>query len=205
MGQDQELNQGQESKDESAKKETSQDQANQQDQETTTTTDSLEKVKAELEAKFKKEIAGLNRKSAELETALKEKEREKLSETEKAKAELEDIKAERAEAERERNELRRKRIIDNALYDNDLPADLFEDRISGQTEEEIKADVMAMKGHIKGIIDTAVQRQVKELLKGNDPGRQDSDSPKKLTLEQINKLPTHEARINAMKENGYYE
>jgi len=37
MGQDQELNQGQESKDKSAKKETSQEQANQQVQEKITT------------------------------------------------------------------------------------------------------------------------------------------------------------------------
>ena len=200
MNQDQDTNQDQDLND-TKSTETNQDQANQQDQETITP-DSLEKAKADIAAKFKEEIAGLNRQASKLDRQLKEKERESLSETERKAAELKDLEADKLKAEAELNDIRKKRIIDKALYDNELPVDLFENRIMGETPEEIAADVMAMKDHIKGIIDKEVQRQVKELLKGKDPGRQDSEvNVKKMKRNEFDNLDA-KARSAFVKDGG---
>lgn len=175
MEQDQVKTQDQVSAAEVKNVETNQEQADQQVQEPKKD-DNLEKAIAEIEAKYKAQIAGLDKKVSDYQKQLTEKEREKLSETERAKAELEDIKAEREQAERERNELRKKRIIDNALYSEGLPTDLFEDWITGETEEDIKADVAKKNAYIQEHIDREVERKTKELLKGKDPGRQDTEN-----------------------------
>lgn len=174
MEQDQVKTQDQVNADESKNVETNQEQGNSKAQETITN-DSIEKVKADIEAKFKAEIAGLNRKAAELDKQLKEKERESLTEAERKAAELKDLDDQRTAAETELNNLRKARIIDGALYDNELPADLFSSRVTGETEEEIKADVAKLKGYIQEHVDKEVERRTKELLKGKDPGRQDGN------------------------------
>jgi len=97
-----------------------------------------------------------------------------MSEAERQKAELEDLRLEKETASNELNDLRKKRIIDSALYGAELPAELFEGRISGETKEEIEADVLNVKTFIKNLIDKEVEKSTKSLLSGETPARQDA-------------------------------
>lgn len=164
--------------------------------------DSILKEKAELEEKFKRETAGLNKKVSDLEKLIKAKEREGMDESAAKKAELDEILQEKERILKENQQLLKKRTVDTLLHESGLPLKLFEDRILGTTEEEIKADVEAVKTFIESEVAKRVEAQVSEALKGKTPGKQGEDA-KKMTLEEIAKLPTREERTAAMKANGY--
>ena len=136
----------------------------------------LSKMKAEFEAETLKREEAWKAKVSKLDKVISEKDREKMSEAEKQKAELEDLRLEKETASKELNDLRKKRIIDSALYGAELPAELFEGRISGETKEEIEADVASMKSFLKDLIDKEVEKQTKALLKGDTPPKQDDNN-----------------------------
>lgn len=182
------------------------DQVIEQDRpEETVKTDDLEilaKEKAELEERYKKETQGLNRKISELEKAMKEKEREGLDAVERERAELEDLKREREAVKQENERLKRNRLVDAALSEAGIPIDLFADRITGSTEDEIKEDVARLKAYLESVGNSARDSATKEFLKGKTPPSQESkDGPR--TLEEVSKIPDKKERLKALKELGY--
>lgn len=122
---------------------------------------------AELEER-KKEISGLNRKISEDEKVIKQKELEKLSEQDRAKAELEMIRQEKLKTENEIKEMARGRVIDKALIDAGIPLE-FAKRISGQEESEIQADVKAFKDYIDKLVNEKKEQAVNQALAGKAP------------------------------------
>ena len=134
----------------------------------------LATMKAEFEAETIAREEAWKAKVSKLDKVISEKDREKMSEAERQKAELEDLRLEKETASNELNDLRKKRIIDSALYGAELPAELFEGRISGETKEEIEADVLNVKTFIKNLIDKEVEKSTKSLLSGDTPARQNA-------------------------------
>lgn len=160
-----------------------------------------EKALQELETS-KKEIAGLNRKNTEYEKTIQTKELEKLNEKERAEAELEIKRKEKDHLDSEIKNLARSRIVDKTLFDSGMPSD-FSDRIKGDNEDEIKADVKKLNEYIDKIVIERVTKQVNEKLGGKAPVAGNTQRTMKMTLEEIEKLPSHEQRVKALKENGY--
>ena len=160
-----------------------------------------EKALQELEIS-KKEIAGLNRKNSEYEKAIQAKELEKLSEKERAEAELEIKRKEKEQLDNEIKNLSRSRVVDKILFENNIPPD-FANRIKGETEEEITKDIKMFNDYINKIVEERVTKQVNEKLSGRAPVAGNTPNGTKMTLEEIEKLPSHEQRVKALKENGY--
>ena len=140
-----------------------------------------ERIRKEVAEQFKSELAGMNRavsKAEENEKALKkqlkEKELSAMSEAEKAKAyeaEIAERKKELEAIEAESSTLKRQRIIDNVLSSEEvsLPLDIFETRINGETEEEIKEDAAKLKGYITAEIEKGIEAEVNRRLAGKKP------------------------------------
>ena len=124
-------------------------------------------MQKELEIR-KAEIAGLNRKNSEYEKAIQAKELEKLSEKERAEKELEFLKQEKEKEQAETERLRRDRIVDKILFDNNIPLE-FNERIKGNTQEEILSDVKAFNDFVEKIVVQRVEKTVKEKLGGAAP------------------------------------
>jgi len=160
-----------------------------------------EKALQELEIS-KKEIAWLNRKNSEYEKAIQAKELEKLSEKERAEAELEIKRKEKEQLDNEIKNLSRSRVVDKILFENNIPPD-FANRIKGETEEEITKDIKMFNDYINKIVEERVTKQVNEKLSGRAPVAGNTPNGTKMTLEEIEKLPSHEQRVKALKENGY--
>lgn len=160
----------------------------------------LKKSTAELEER-KREISGLNKKISADEQVIKQKELEKLSEQDRAKAELQIVLDEKTKTEGEIKELSRSRVIDKALIDAGIPIE-FAKRISGQTEDEIKSDVETLKAFIDTITNEKSEKKINERLAGKPP-EAGAAPGNKLSLEEINKIPDRESRIKAMRDNGY--
>lgn len=160
-----------------------------------------EKAARELEIS-KKEIAGLNRKNSEYEKAIQAKELEKLSEKERAEAELEIKRKEKEQLENEIKNLSRSRVVDKVLFENNIPPD-FANRIKGETEEEIIKDVKALNDYINKIVEERKTKEINTALGGPPPVAGNTPNGTKMTLEEIEKLPSHEQRVKALKENGY--
>jgi len=160
-----------------------------------------EKALQELEIS-KKEIAGLNRKNSEYEKAIQAKELEKLSEKERAEAELEIKRKEKEQLDNEIKNLSRSRVVDKVLFENNIPPD-FADRIKGETEEEIIKDVKMFNDYINKIVEERKTKEINTALGGRAPVAGNTPNGTKMTLEEIEKLPSHEQRVKALKENGY--
>lgn len=102
--------------------------------------DTLAKRIEQLETQYKAELAGLNRRNSELEKALKEKEREKLDETARARAELDDIIKEQELAKKETVALRKSaRVLEAGL-----PAHVAQ-WISADTDDTICEEISSFK------------------------------------------------------------
>lgn len=159
---------------------------------------SIDDIKAEIEAKFKSEIAGLNRKISEYDKDKQARDLEAMDAEQKA-AELE---KRAAEAEERQRQFERKLTIDSALNEVGLPLDLYRDRVTGVTEDEIKEDVAKMKAFLDDLVKNRVEAETAQLLKGNPPTRQDNPQGK-LSLDDIEKIPDRAERIKAYKANGF--
>lgn len=158
-------------------------------------------MQKELEIR-KAEIAGLNRKNSEYEKAIQTKELEKLSEKERAEKELEHARAEKEKERAETEKLRRDRIVDKVLFEKNIPLE-FAERVKGKNEEEINSDIKAFDDFIEKIVTQRVDKTIKEKLGGTGPTGGAAPGTNKMTLEEIEKLPSHEQRVKALKENGY--
>jgi len=109
------------------------------------------------------------------------------------KKELED----RAKALAERE---RKLTVIEALADVGLPPD-FANRISGENEDEIKADAKALKEFLDKKAHEMSEAEIAKRLKGDTP--KGGAAKKKLTYEEITQIPDRKERIKAYKEHGY--
>ena len=156
----------------------------------------LDKRLAELEERYKKELAGLNKRNSELEKKVKLTEQEKMTEAERLEAERKELQAEKDAIKREKINLQ----IIKELASVGLPAD-FANRISGENEDEIKADVKALKEFLDKKAHELSEAEIAKRLKGEVP--KGGESKKKLTEAEIEKLPTREERQKARRENGY--
>lgn len=160
----------------------------------------IEEIKKELEEQlreqFRIEIAGLNRKVSEAEKKAKELEKSKMTAEELAKAEKEELEAERNVLKARAREL----AIKDALVSVGLPKDLAKS-ISGETEEEIQASAKALKdlldAQAKALADAEIQRR----FGGKEPAG--GVAPKKMTYEEITKVPDPKERVKLYKEHGY--
>lgn len=152
----------------------------------------------------KKEIAGLNRRISELEKIAKQKDeelkkaqREKMTEEERKKAEREDLEKEKLSIAKEKRELN----VMKALAKAGLDPEKFARRIVGDTKEEIEQDVQDLKALLDEKSIAIADKKVKDTLKVDKP--KSGKTQKKLTLDEIAKLPTREERVKAYKDNGY--
>ena len=150
----------------------------------------------ELEERYKKELAGLNKRNSELEKKVKATEAEKMTEAERLEAERKELQAEKDAIKREKINLQ----IVKELASVGLPAD-FANRISGETEDEIKADAKALKDFLDKKAHELSEAEIAKRLKGEVP--KGGETKKKLTEAEIEKLPTREERQKARRENGY--
>lgn len=162
---------------------------------------SIEELSAEIEArlaeKFKNEIAGLNRKISEKDKELKAKDLEAMSAEEKAAA----LAKQAEEAEARIKAAEKKLAVDSALNEVGLPLDLAE-RVRGETEDDIKADVAKMKAYFDDLITKSAEQQIAQALKGNPPNKQEEGNGK-MSAEEIAAIPSYKERIKAYKANGF--
>jgi hypothetical protein len=157
----------------------------------------LEKAQKELEEKYKSEIAGLNRKTNELQKALKEKELEGKSEAEQAEA----LRLEKEQIQKEIAELNRGRLIDKQLDSAGLPLD-FAKRITGADESSIETDVKEFGEYIEKIALQKAEKIINERLGGAPPESGSNPNGGILTLDEIEKLPQAD-RMAALERAGY--
>lgn len=143
------------------------------------------KIKKEYEAKL-----------SNLETELAKERKAKMTDAERIEAERKEFEEKsKALAERER-----KLTVIEALAGVGLPPD-FANRISGTTEDEIKADAKALKEFLDTRAHELSEAEIAKRLKGDNP--KGGDTKTKLTEAEIEKLPTREERQKARRDNGY--
>ena len=125
----------------------------------------------EAEKKYRAELAGLNRKISELEKANKEKELEKLGETERAIEEARIAQEERDKYIAETVELKKT----TAVLNDGLSKD-FAQFITGKNEEEITAQVATFKATVMSEADKLYKAEAAKKLGGRAPaGGQPTD------------------------------
>ncbi len=156
----------------------------------------LEKRLAELEERYKKELAGLNKRNSELEKKVKLTEQEKMTEAERLEAERKELQAEKDAIKREKINLQ----IIKELASVGLPAD-FANRISGETEDEIKADVKALKEFLDKKAHELSEAEIAKRLKGDTPKGGQNPTGKTMTREAFQKLDP-KGRIDFMSSGG---
>lgn len=178
-----------------AQEATTQDQTPQPDQA------DISKRLEELESKWKKEVAGRDRRIAELDKKVQEAELAKLDEKERAEKLLENANKEYERITAETAEKERQFAIKEKLYNAGLPQ-TFAKRITGQTEEEIDADIKELQSFLDSEKDKLVEKTINERLGGISPKAGESPS-KKMTLEEISKIQDHSERVKRLKELGY--
>jgi len=152
----------------------------------------------------KKEIAGLNRRISELEKANQSKEAELLKAQREKMSEKELAEAEKADLEKERNAIkteRRNLTVSKALVNAGLDPEKFSRRITGETKEEIEKDVAEFKEYLDTLSRDIADKKVKETLKVDPP--KSGSSVKKMTEEEISRLPDRKQRQEARRANGY--
>lgn len=162
-----------------------------------TSTDDLEKrIQSAVDktaSKIKKEYEA---KLSNLETELAKERKAKMTDAERIEAERKEFEEKsKALAERER-----RLMIIEALAGVGLPAD-FANRISGTTEDEIRADAKALKEFLDTRAHELSEAEIAKRLKGDNP--KGGDTKTKLTEAEIEKLPTREERQKARRDNGY--
>lgn len=141
----------------------------------------LKEAQSEYEARFAKQEELLKKRDSTISKLSKEKEQaemEKLSEAERAEAEKQKAIKEAEEIKAETAKLRRDRDLAKVLYESGLDADKFGKRISGETEEEMKADAEVLKAEIKAAVDAGIEAEINRRFGGDGPkdtGREKKD------------------------------
>lgn len=98
----------------------------------------------ELEEKYKKQLAGLDRRNSELENQIEEMQKEKMSEKEKAQFELEKAKKEREQIEVEAKNYRVGLLKAQSINEAELPSEAAE-FITAEDEDGIKEQIARLK------------------------------------------------------------
>lgn len=147
----------------------SEDQAIQQDQQTTNT--DVEALLAQQEEKYKKELAGLNKTVTKLQKDKEALELEKMSESERAEAERQKAIDEAEAVKAETAKLIRERDLTRVLFNSDLDPDLFADRIKGDTFEEMEADAAVLAKTINEAVEAKMEKEISRRLGGVKPER----------------------------------
>jgi Cu/Ag efflux pump CusA len=174
--------------------ELNQDQAAEQQQEQGTEQQATEQANTEQpDAKYKSEIAGLNRKIAEMQKQMKES-----SMTAEQKTEA--LKKEKAELEQETATLRRNLIIEREMAAAGLPEEMAV-RIYGDNENEIKEDIQKLKDYIQNLAKTEVANRTTGFKDNEIP--QDGEAPERMSYEKIAQLPDHAERMKLYRKHGY--
>ena len=162
-----------------------------------TNTDDLEKrIQSAVDktaSKIKKEYEA---KLSSLEAELAKERKAKMTDAERIEAERKEFEEKsKALAERER-----KLMIIEALAGVGLPAD-FANRISGTTEDEIKADAKALKEFLDMRAHELSEAEIARRLKGDTPKGGQKPSDKVMTRESFEKLDP-QAKIDFMVAGG---
>jgi len=118
----------------------------------------------EIEEKYKKEIAGLNKRVSEFEKKTKALEAEKLTEAEKIALAQKDLEEERTTL---RNQLK-EYTIKEALVGAGLSIELARS-ISGESKEEIAASVKTLKGILDSEAKKIADAEINKRLGGRPP------------------------------------
>lgn len=161
--QDQDLNQDQ----------ATEDQANQQDQQST----NIEEKMAELEARYKAQIKGLDQKVSKLAKEKESLEMEKLSETERAEAEKKKALAEADEIRAETAQIKRERDLTKVLFNKGLDPELFADRLKGDDIESMEKDADKLQAAINKAVEAGIEKEVALRLGGHKPEGGETPSP----------------------------
>ena len=162
-----------------------------------TSTDDLEKrIQSAVDktaSKIKKEYEA---KLSNLEAELAKERKAKMTDAERIEAERKEIEEKsKALAERER-----KLTVIEALTDVGLPPD-FANRISGTTEDEIKADAKALKEFLDKKAHELSEAEIAKRLKGDTPKGGQNPTGKTMTREAFQKLDP-KSRIDFMASGG---
>ena len=153
-------------------------------------------IQAEVESKYKADIAGLNRKVSEAEKAKRAMEQEKMTDAERLEALRKEIQDEKLATQRERLEFQKLKHLTGA----GLPEE-FAKRIHGETEDEIKADVLTMKGFIEAQAHRMAELELAKKLGGTTPkGGTTTDATKVLSRENFDKLTATDKAV--FMQNG---
>ena len=165
--------------------------------------DRIAEIEKNLEAKYKSQIAGLDKKVSEQSKKLEEAELAKLDEKTRAAEEIRIAQEERDRIKNETEALRRERLIEKALIEAGLDPK-FSDRIKGKEPEEIAEDVKNFKEFLSGEAKRISEAEINARLGGEKPKSGETATPAKMTLEEIEKLPPGSPeRKKALKEAGY--
>ena len=159
----------------------------------------IEKRLAELEQKYPKELAGLNKRNSELENKLKALEREKMTEAEKLEAMRKEVEEEKQSAKREKMDFLKLKHLTGA----GLPED-FAKRITGESEEDIKADVLTVKAFVESLAHKLSDSEIAKKLGGTAPKGGETGNAKIMTREAFEKMPANE-RYTFMNAGGKLE
>lgn len=162
-----------------------------------TSTDDLEKrIQSAVDktaSKIKKEYEA---KLAEANSKLAEIQKSQMTDEQKREAEKRELE-ERAKALAERE---RKLTVIEALAGVGLPPD-FANRISGTTEDEIKADAKALKEFLDARAHELSEAEIAKRLKGDTPKGGQKPSDKVMTRESFEKLDP-QAKIDFIVAGG---
>lgn len=147
------------------------------------------KVKAEIEAQFKSEISGLNRRNSELEKKLDEEAKAKMDEKERIEFEKKQAKEETEAAKKEADEYRVKLIRERLTHEAELSAD-FVALLRGESEGDIKTEIEGLK--------KLIAREAEKHLESEYGGKKPTASTgkavtwaeiQKMTNEEVSNLP----------------
>lgn len=141
---------------------------------------------------YKAEIAGLNRKVAELKKQL-----DQANMTAEQKAEA--ARKEKKQLEQETINLRRSLAIEKELADANIPQDLA-DRVIGNTPEEIQEDIQKFKTYLDGLVKERTAGVVTSNIEGPPKGGDDEPA---MSYDDIARMKDHKERMRLYRQYGY--
>ena len=128
----------------------------------------IQKAIAESIAPLKSEIAGLNRKNAELEKAKRDAEISKLPEKEQWQTKLKELEQKELDIAKKEKAIERSNIVKTMASKYKL-TDKLAERLIGETEAEIEADARYLSDFVAQEVQTKSTATVNEKLSGKPP------------------------------------
>lgn len=154
----------------------------------------LKEIEANLESKYKSQIAGLDRKVSELTKEKEEIELSKLDDKTRAEEEIKRAQAEKDKILAETERIKLDRVIDKALFDSGLSSDLAS-RIQGNNENEVLKDVKSFKEMLDIQIQAGIEKEINSRLGGKSP-----DSDKSSAIGDLQALYNAAKKLNKKAE-----